>query len=378
MTHPHEPYKVFLADVSYFSGKLETYLRYKEIPYLREEMTSSSGAKEVYANTGLRKVPAVKTADGLWLADSTPMIDWFENQYPEHPVIPADPALGFLSKLVEDYADEWCWRAAMYHRWRTAENANFLGARIGAEVVNDWPLPTRWAGELFKLRQRKIFMWGDGLRPETEQAISGQYPMLCKSFSRLLEDQEYLLGDQPSLVDFAFMGPFFRHYFCDPVPAKLMRDEYPAVLEWVARTWNARASRSTAMARHTSFTHPGWTPILEEIATEYLPYLAANAAAVAAEQKHFDFISPRAPYRKLPAIRYRAYCREMLERQYQGLDNDTRLQVDALFSMPLQLNSQTDSGLIETQRLPLAPRPSVSRWQQFKIFLLGTPWDRPE
>jgi hypothetical protein len=157
-----------------------------------------------------------------------------------------------------------------------------------------------------------------------------------------------------------------------------MRDEYPAVLEWVARTWNARVSRLTAPVNYGSFEHPGWAPILEEIATEYLPYLAANAAAVAAERKRFDFISPRAPYRKLPAIRYRAYCLQMLEQQYQGLDNDTRQQVDALFSTPLLLDSQTDSGLTEAYRLPLAPRPPVSRWQQFRIFLLGTPWDMPE
>jgi len=48
----HEPYKVHLADVSYFSGKLETYLRYKEIPFERIEMDATSGVNQVYANTG--------------------------------------------------------------------------------------------------------------------------------------------------------------------------------------------------------------------------------------------------------------------------------------------------------------------------------------
>ena len=31
-------YRVYLMDVSYFSGKLEAYLRYKEIPFERVEV----------------------------------------------------------------------------------------------------------------------------------------------------------------------------------------------------------------------------------------------------------------------------------------------------------------------------------------------------
>jgi hypothetical protein len=31
-------------------------------------------------------------------------------------VIPLDPLVAFVSRLVEDYADEWMWRPAMHYR----------------------------------------------------------------------------------------------------------------------------------------------------------------------------------------------------------------------------------------------------------------------
>ena len=121
---------VYLADMSYFSGKMEAYLRYKEIPYERRLATSKTMRDEVLSATGLMKVPVIRLPDGRWLKDTTPMIDWFESQYPVPPVIPRDPVLRFVSKLVEDYADEWCWRAALYWRWCFPE-----GKQIGRAHV---------------------------------------------------------------------------------------------------------------------------------------------------------------------------------------------------------------------------------------------------
>jgi len=103
----YEPFELYLYDVSYFSGKLEMYMRYKGIPFKRVEALNSQKVSIFLKNTGLVKVPIVKAANGEWLKDTTPMIDWFESQYPESHVVPEDPALMFISKLVEDYADEW-------------------------------------------------------------------------------------------------------------------------------------------------------------------------------------------------------------------------------------------------------------------------------
>ena len=106
-----EPYKVYKSDISYFSGKLEAYLRYKEIDHQAIDVTPDL-MNRIVRNTGVKKMPAVETSNGLWLFDTTPTIEWFEKIYPEHPIYPEDPALRFLAILVEDYADEWLWRPA--------------------------------------------------------------------------------------------------------------------------------------------------------------------------------------------------------------------------------------------------------------------------
>ena len=80
--HPDwEPITAYVADMSYFSGKMEAYLRYKEIPYERRVVTSGVMRDEVLPATGLMKVPVIRLADGRWLKDTTPMIDWFEAKY---------------------------------------------------------------------------------------------------------------------------------------------------------------------------------------------------------------------------------------------------------------------------------------------------------
>ncbi|HAE27376.1 MAG TPA: glutathione S-transferase family protein, partial [Hyphomonas adhaerens] len=105
--------KVYGLKVSYFTGKLEAYLRYKEIPYEFCPMTARDFMRTIPEKTGAMQMPAVELPDGRWMTDTSPMIDWFETQHPDPPILPEDPAQAFLCRLIEDYADEWLWRPAM-------------------------------------------------------------------------------------------------------------------------------------------------------------------------------------------------------------------------------------------------------------------------
>jgi glutathione S-transferase len=109
-------YTVYKSDISYFSGKLEAYLRYKGIVYKAVECGQRE-MKKIAQTTGVKKMPAVEMDNGQWLFDTTPMLEWFEQQHPEPCTTPDDPALAFLALLIEDYGDEWLWRPAMWWRW---------------------------------------------------------------------------------------------------------------------------------------------------------------------------------------------------------------------------------------------------------------------
>lgn len=379
--HPElEPMTAYVADMSYFSGKMEAYLRYKEIPYVRRVVDMKVMRDEVLTASGLMKVPVIRMANGQWLKDTTPMIGWLDARYPDGPVIPTDPVLRFLSKLVEDYADEWCWRAALYWRWRPAESRRLLMSRIGSEVLGDFPAPNWLAGWYYGRRQIATYLTGDGMSADTEPHIKRHYLDLLDSMSALLEDQPYVLGSHPTIADIGLFGPMFRHYAQDPTPSRVMEERAPAVYAWVGRLWNARVSKLPAEQTLSDFSHPGWEYFLRDIVQTYWPFLLRSAEACKAGKKRVDFDAHGVTYKGLRVLRYRVYCLEVLQNEYEALSSSDRRAVDALLAPygKLELIPGLRSGLMKEHELPLSStRPQPSRLQRFFLGLTGTTGDMP-
>jgi len=370
----------YVAEMSYFSGKMEAYLRYKEIPFERRVVGMKVMRDEVLAATGLMKVPVIRMANGQWLKDTTPMIEWLDSKYPAPAVIPKDPVLRFLSKLVEDYADEWCWRGALYWRWQPAESRKLLMSRIGNEVLADFPAPNRLAGWYYGRRQIATYLTGDGMTAKTEPHIKQHYLDLLDSMNMILEDQPYLLGSHPSLVDIGLFGPMFRHYAQDPTPSRVMEERAPAVYAWVGRLWNSRASKLPGEPRFTNFSRAGWSYFLEEIVQTYWPFLVRSAQAWQAGKKRVDHHAHGVIYPKLKVTHYRVYCLEVLQNEYEALSDSDQKTVDDMLAPygELELLPDLRSGLIKEHELPLgSTRRQPSRLQRFLLGLTGTPGDMP-
>lgn len=381
---PHsdiEPLTAYVADMSYFSGKMEAYLRYKEIEYERRVVTTKIMRDEVLRETGLMKVPVIRLADGRWLKDTTPMIDWLESRYPKPEVVPKDPVLKFLSKLIEDYADEWCWRAALYWRWKPVGTRRLLMRRIGHEVMGDFPAPKWLAGAYYGRRQIATYLDGDGVSPETEPVVRRSYLDLLDNLSLILQDQPFLLGSHPTLVDIALFGPMFRHYAQDPAPHRVMTERAPAVFEWVARVWNARASRFGSEVQWADFSHTGWQYFLRDIVQSYWPFLLRNAEAWRAGRDRVDHRAHGVTYEGLKVVHYRVFCLEILQGLYRSLSDGERSTVDEILRPygDLDLIEDLDSGLIDEHRLPLqGNRPQPSAIRKLVLGVTGTPWDMPK
>lgn len=358
-------------------------MRYKEIPWQRVDVGTKELLDTVYTHTGLMKVPVVECANGQWLKDTTPMLYWFEQQYPQQPIIPTDPYTHFLTKLVEDYADEWLWRPALYYRWMFPQDFNLLGNRIAREVLSNWPLP-RLTGWYFGKRQQALQVRGDGVRPHNEEYVKNTYLYNIKYLQSILESSPYLLGAHPTLVDFGYFASMFRHFGLDPTPARIMREQAPAVYEWLARMWNAKASNHPAQQAISDFSHAGWDWILKDIGEVYLPYLAENALAFREQRKRFDFQVPTVAFPKLPVSQYRVWCRGELQRAYAALSEDVRERVQARLQ-PADLDGAMkqygliESGLENEFHLPLHRTPRPARGlQRLKLSITGTPQDMPD
>lgn len=348
---------VYGSNVSYFTGKLEAYLRYKEIPYKFQPMTGEYFNRIVPEKTGAQQMPAVEFDDGRWATDTTPLIDWFEQQYPEHSILPRDPVQAYVCRLIEDYADEWLWRPAMHYRWSYAAGRQLLGLLLVDELFADIPGPAwlkRWQ---IRRRQKTHFVDKDGVNAGTRAHVEQGYLRLLDILQAVFSTRPYLLGARPTLADIGLVGPLFRHFAQDPTPAEIMRLRAPAVWEWVARIWNARGSQ-THGELVTGIPEDIY-PLLEEIGQTHLPNLVANATAWRKERSEYDVIIQGTQYLDLPTSRYRAWCLEQLQQQFKLLPASDR---DALQSLleargcwqPLWQVQEPRSGYDPDKQAPFA------------------------
>lgn len=345
---------VYGLDLSYFTGKLQAYLRYCEIPFDYVDLDIAAMRKVAKA-TGMAQMPAVQLADGRWLTDTTATIGWMETQRTEAEVLPHDPAQRFFSLLVEDYADEWLWRPALHYRWSYETDSRLMGRRIAAEMMRDLPLPLGLRTAFITKRQQDKYVRGDGITPANRAHVESVYLRNLVWLEAILKDRPFLLGERPTIADYGFMGPMFRHFSLDPTPARIMREQAPAVFEWVARMWNAKASRLADQPLREGVPQD-WSPILQDVGASYLPSLAANAAAARAGQSHFDLSLEGASYH-LPVNLNRVHCLKDLQSAYQALEPAAaeavraRLEQDGAW-LPLWAETPPDIGFDPEGRLP--------------------------
>ncbi len=319
---------VYGAKISYFTGKFEAYLRYREIPYEYRALDSRLYRSVVPKQLGATQYPSVRLSDGRWISDTTPMIAWLEAEHPGPEVIPRDPALGYLSLLVEDYADEWLWRPAMHYRWSYSPDRYLASTRLADEIVTVPGVPRSQRRRWVAKRQRRLFVAGDGVGARTRDHVEGSYLRVLDRLEPILSKRPFMLGERPTIADIGLMGPFWRHFVHDPTPARLLQDRAPAVFEWAARVWNARAGKVGDRPLLEELP-ADWGPLLDEIGETHLEALAANAAAYDAGAKAHDLTVQGTTYRGIPTSAYRPWCLRQLQAGFEALPPEAAADVRA-------------------------------------------------
>ena len=109
-THPISNdiwFKLYTMDISYFSGKFEAYMRYKNIPFERIEPHSSEHEMILAKNTGSEQLPQLYDCreaipiDKRWMRDTTPMIEYLERD-----IMISDNSLQFyLNAKFKDFSN---------------------------------------------------------------------------------------------------------------------------------------------------------------------------------------------------------------------------------------------------------------------------------
>ena len=309
--------KVYGLEASYFTGKLELYLRYKGIPY--EILSPVTHGKRLSKEANAVQIPVVQRVDGRWMSDTTPMIRYLEREHPDPPIYPENPLIRFCSLLIEDYADEWLWRPAMHYRWNFQDDRRLLSQSLGNELFGHLYIPNMLRRHLVTRRQRARFVDGDGIRTATAPHLEKTYRTALSMMSGLLQDRAFLLGNAPSIADFGLGGPMLRHFGNDPTPTRIMRNEAPRVYAWLGRLWNSHEEVIQSPVFDEEISEP-LRNFLREIAETHLLQLRENAAAFDKRRPTFDLKIDNCEYRALPVSRYRVYCLEQLRDAFANLD----------------------------------------------------------
>lgn len=269
------PFRLFGAELSPYSIKVRSYLRYKGVEF--EWLPRTHARQEEFARYAkLPLIPVLVDADDRAMQDSTPMIEKLEAQYPEPSITPREPALAFISALLEDYADEWLNKAMFHYRWTYPADQESAAARIANAIFDSAEKPegieesvrTRMMGRLYHV----------GSSPETAALIEGSFTRALGLVERMLTSRPYLFGHRPSLADFGLAAQFAQ-LLSDPTPGAIIRAQAPDVVAWVERMENPKAEGEFATL---DAVRGALRDLLQsEVAGCYLAWMAANAAAVA-------------------------------------------------------------------------------------------------
>ncbi|WP_334186616.1 glutathione S-transferase family protein [Noviherbaspirillum sp.] len=330
-------YKLYGSEISYFTGKVRSYLRWKNLPF--EEILSDARVfKEIILpRVGFPVIPVVLTPEDDCLQDSTDIIDELERRHPGPSIYPATPRQRLAALLLEVYGDEWLVIPAMHYRWH--HNREWAMRAFG-----ELSAPDASPDEQFAIGSKRAEPFANaavllGAEPHMHAAIESSYERLLAELSGHFENHPFLFGDRPSIGDIGLIGPLYAHQYRDPWTGRHMRERAPLVAQWVERMQNPEPLAGAFL--DDDVVLDSLIPVLKRMFSEQMPVLADSSRRVR------EWMADN-PVKPLPrAIGFheftlngqrgkriiRPYSLWMLQRArdyYQSLEGQDRAAVDAL------------------------------------------------
>ncbi|MBC7770465.1 MAG: glutathione S-transferase family protein [Phycisphaerales bacterium] len=309
------PFRLYGAELSPYSLKVRSYLRYKGVAF--DWLPRSQARQEEFARYAkLPLIPVLVDADDNALQDSTPIIEQLEAEFPEPSITPAEPALAFLSVLIEDFADEWLNKAMFHYRWSYPEDQESAARRITDMIFEGAEKPE---GIEENVRTRMISrLYHVGSSPETAGLIEGSFTRTLALIEDMLKDRPYLFGGRPSLADFGLAGQLAQ-LLSDPTPGAVIRAQAPNVVRWLERMDSPKAEGK--FAKFDDVRGPLSQLLSTEVAGAYLAWMASNARAVEDDANGVAVEIAGTMFTQKPQ-RYAAKAFAELQRKREAIDDE--------------------------------------------------------
>ena len=314
-------YRIFGSELSPYSVKVRSFFRYKCIGHEWIPRSPAVQAEfQKYARLPL--VPLVVTPEGEGIQDSTPILERFESSSPQPSVIPDDPALAFVSALLEEYGDEWGNKWMFHYRWRFQPDAWSTAERIAEQMMGaqgTLAVAQARAAVAGRMMGRLGFV---GSNERTQPLIEASFVKALGLIEAHLASRTFLLGGRPAMADFGLWAQLYEAA-TDPTPGAIMRASAPRVMGWVERMLSPKAEGGFETL---SALAPTLMPLLaQEVGALFLPWSAANAAAIGRGDKSFTMSLGGAEWTQEPQ-KYHARSLAEIRRKFSAAKGAPGLQ----------------------------------------------------
>lgn len=334
----NERFRLFGTIGSPYALKLRSQLRYQRIafdwvPASLDWLPADSGRPMASANARgeiahIRPavIPVVYfPGEQAYRNDSTLVAYALDGCAPDRSIIPPDPGIAFLAHLLEDMADEWGVKIAFQYRWGHAVDSAFKSRIVTGELLGGG------FGEQFQTEAAKHFADRQISRMPLVGCTPENAPLILESFRRLLriaaasfEQESFLFGPRPTLADFGWYGQL-ESLATDPTSRSAIAGTAPSVFTYLQILEDA----SGVDAPWPEEFYPLSQPLKDFLAlagTVYLPFLDANAAAIAGKSASFSFSAYGHRYTQ-QTFKYQAKCLTWLRKEFAALSADARNRV---------------------------------------------------
>lgn len=313
-------YRIWGAEVSPYSVKVRSYFRYKAIPHEWIPRSAANQAEsQKYAKLPL--IPIVATPEDEGLQDSTPIIETMEERFPEPSIHPGDPALRFLSALVEEFGDEWGNKWMFHYRWAREVDQDSAALRIARTMMpeaGEDQLPEVARGIKGRMVGRTGFV---GSNERTAPLIEESYREAVGLLDAHLASRAYLFGGRPAFGDFGLWGQIYNCW-SDPTAGEILKQGAPHVVAWVERMLDPKAEGGF---ESWAELQDGLEPFLaHQVGRLFLPWSDANARALADGREEFQVDLGGRSWDQKPQ-KYHARSLEALRRRYAAVEDRAAL-----------------------------------------------------
>jgi glutathione S-transferase len=200
-----------------FSEKVRLILGHKQLAWKSVIIPRIMPKPDVLALTGgYRRTPFLQIGADIY-CDTALIGDVLEHREPKAPLFPAH--LKGVARVLAQWADSTLFWAAMGYNL-SPKGAAALFAGQPAEAAQ------AFAADRGAMRANMT-----SLRPGDATAAYRSY---LRRLSTMVEEQPFLLGDAPSMADFAAYHPLWFSRVVNPAVAGIL-DHTPAVLAWMDR-----------------------------------------------------------------------------------------------------------------------------------------------